>query len=296
MPWEIDYALLTFTTLKKSSYNLPKDISISINSALNLSSELIDWDKSKLPKEYFIEKYKNISTLLEDYPHSSKIYEGDENYGHLNLQKDSISQEIDYYICLCPDQCFDEYLLNYLTQAAQLISNKYFTLTPQISKMWDPTWDVLTHPSYLNIPYHEWDKAINVYDTYHLSYTTENVQISPVNQYKWAGWFDLFNKLAFEELFEIPIEWNGYGGWDNYGMVVATHASKLNIDFQQYCLEGKITFEYSIGSLKTDNIDGFCKYYKNLIHRKDPLLKLQKFNEELPFYIKKQINKINQLK
>ena len=66
MPWEIDYTLLTFQQLKKSKYYLPEDVNITINSALNLSSFLINWDESKLPKEYFIEKYKTLSILLKD--------------------------------------------------------------------------------------------------------------------------------------------------------------------------------------------------------------------------------------
>ncbi len=60
MPWEIDYALLTFTQLKKSKYHLPDNVNITIDSALNLSSYLIDWDESKLPKEFFIEKFPII--------------------------------------------------------------------------------------------------------------------------------------------------------------------------------------------------------------------------------------------
>jgi hypothetical protein len=104
MPWEIDYALLTFTTLKKASYHIPQDVNVSINSVLNLSSELIDWENSRLPKEYFIEKYNNLAVLLEEYQHTPKVYEGSRNYGHLDLQRDSISEEVDYYICVCPDQ------------------------------------------------------------------------------------------------------------------------------------------------------------------------------------------------
>ena len=69
MPWEIDYALLTFTQLKKSKYYLPEDVSITIDSVLNLSSFLINWDESKLPKEFFIEKYNTLSILLKDYTH-----------------------------------------------------------------------------------------------------------------------------------------------------------------------------------------------------------------------------------
>ena len=41
MPWEIDYALLTFTQLKKSSYYISKKHKITIDSVLNLSSKII---------------------------------------------------------------------------------------------------------------------------------------------------------------------------------------------------------------------------------------------------------------
>jgi hypothetical protein len=294
MPWEIDYALLTFTTLKKASYHIPQDVNVSINSVLNLSSELIDWENSKLPKEYFIEKYNNLSVLLEEYQHTPKVYEGSRNYGHLDLQRDSISEEVDYYICVCPDQHFSEYLLSYLIQAVEVVQNKYFVITPQISKMWDSSWDVLTHPHFKNISYSEWDTAVDIYDVHNYQVSVDReVAVVPVNQPKWAGWFDLYNKLAFEELFEIPEEWEGYGGWDYYGITIASNALMLGKDFQQYCLSGEIAFEYSIGSLKTDKVDGFSKYYKKFLDRKDPLIKLGEFNSNLPFYINQQINKLN---
>ena len=132
MPWEIDYAILSFTQLKKSKYHLPDDANITIDSVLNLSSYTIDWNKSKLPKEYFIEKYNQISNLLIDYTHNQKIYDGEELYGHLDLQRDCISPEIDYYMSICPDMYFSEYALAYLIESARIIPNKYFMVTPQI--------------------------------------------------------------------------------------------------------------------------------------------------------------------
>ena len=48
MPWEIDYALLTFMQLKKSKYFLANDVNVIIDSVLNLSSNLINWDQSKI--------------------------------------------------------------------------------------------------------------------------------------------------------------------------------------------------------------------------------------------------------
>ena len=51
LPWEIDYAMLSFTQFKKSKYHLTEDDTIEISACLNLSSYLIDWDNSKLPKQ-----------------------------------------------------------------------------------------------------------------------------------------------------------------------------------------------------------------------------------------------------
>jgi hypothetical protein len=137
MPGDIDYSMLSFMQLKKSKYHLPSDVNITIETVLNLSSHMFDWEKSKLPKEFFTQKYDAISNLLIDYNHNKRIYDGDELYGHLDLQRECILEEIDYYIGICPDMYFSEHLLAYLIEGARYITNKYFVLTPQISKMWD---------------------------------------------------------------------------------------------------------------------------------------------------------------
>ena len=111
MPWDIDYALLMFTQLKKASYYLSPNDTIHIDSTLNLSNSIIDWDTSKLPKDFFIEKYKTISHLLDWSTHTPFIYDGDEVYGHLDSQRNQVSPHIDYYISICPDMYFHEHLL-----------------------------------------------------------------------------------------------------------------------------------------------------------------------------------------
>jgi hypothetical protein len=47
--------------LKKSKYHLSDDDNVTIETVLNLSSYAIDWEESKLPKEFFIEKYNQLS-------------------------------------------------------------------------------------------------------------------------------------------------------------------------------------------------------------------------------------------
>jgi len=295
MPWEIDYALLTFTQLKKSKYYLPEDVNITIKSALNLSSYLIDWDNSKLPKEYFIEKYKTLSILLEDYQHDTFIYEGNEIWGHLDLQRNAIEQKTDYYINICPDMYFSEYLLNYLSLAAQSIPNKYFVLTPQICRMWDQSWEILTHPKFAVGPHYGWEKTTDIFDVdYHLHTSGEEIEITPIDQVKWAGWFDLYSKEFYEDIIRIPEEWKGYGGHDSYSLIISNYIKQIGLDFQQYRLDGQIIFEYSIGPLRTDEIHGFSNYYKNLLVRKDVSGQREEFNKNLPIFIEKKIKQLHE--
>ena len=266
MPWEIDYALLTFTQLKKSKYYLPDDVNITIDSVLNLSSYTIDWNKSKLPKEYFIEKYNQISSLLINYTHNQKIYDGDELYGHLDLQRNCISSEIDYYMSICPDMYFSEYALAYLIESVRVVPNKYFVVTPQISKVGDSDWDEITNSKYVDISYDDYLKV----DTFDIindgKNSTDEVLLYPTQKSKWAGWFDLYNKAFYEELCPFLNEWKGYGPWDLYSLVITNTAKEYGVDFQQYLLKGETIWMYPSGPLLGENIDGFSKYYKDLLY------------------------------
>jgi hypothetical protein len=290
MPWEIDYTLLTFQQLKKSKYYLPEDVNITINSALNLSSFLINWEDSKLPKEYFIEKYKTLSILLKDYNHIPFIYEGNELWGHLDLQRDVIKNNSDYYIGICPDMYFSEYLLSYLVQAAKEIKNEYFVLTPQICRMWDESWEILTHDKYKIGPHYGWEKTVDIYDVDNYLHTeNEEISITPINQNKWAGWFELYNKDFYEDLVRVPDDWHGYGAWDYYGLIICHYAKQKGYDFQQYRLDGQVIFEYSVGPLRTETIHGFSNYYKNFIVRKDISEQRDLFNSKINYYIEEKI-------
>jgi hypothetical protein len=115
MPWEVDYALLQFMQLKKSSLNLYSEDKIYFHIGLNLSSHIINWNESKLPKGYFINKFNTALKMLdwaEDV--NVTIYEGDELWGHLDLEKTQMDPKIDYYMSICPDMWFHEYALFYI--------------------------------------------------------------------------------------------------------------------------------------------------------------------------------------
>lgn len=268
MPWEIDYALLTFTQLKKSLYFLPsKGIEITIDSVLNLSPNYIDWKKSKLPKEYFIEKYNSYSLVLDRfYTHNKKIYEGDELYGHLDLQRECVGKEFTHYMNICPDLYFSETALTTYIQTVPIIKKNFktpnysdhYVIVPEIFQMWDDTWREIVAPEYRHIPNEEWHTA-DVFDIRALKKHKERLAIVDnkdkvglrvVKKFlKWTGWFDLYSKDLYEKIIIPPKNWKGYGPWDLYSMnVVADLYNDHNFKFLEFIVSEKVG-KYSTGPL-----------------------------------------------
>lgn len=287
MPWELDHALLTIDKLKKSIYYIEPTDKIYIDTVLNLSSGIIDWDTSSLPKTYFIEKYKILCDLLnEKFIHKSFIFEGDGVYGHLDLQKTCIQPEIDYYMYICPDVDFSEYLLYYLIESAKQISNKYFILTPQIFKSWDASWDILVNEKFKDIPY---EKCIDVdiHEIKHQCLDLNAPEVKSIDRFKFAGWFDLYNKHFYEELVPVLDEWSGYGAWDFYSINVCNIAKQHGADVQQYILENQVIWFYDVGCLRNFEEYGgdgkFKTLYKNF-------LSLKLGRQEQRLYIDKNLN------
>jgi hypothetical protein len=260
MPWEIDFALISFLQLKKSKYHIDPTVDIKITAVLNMSDYLINWDNTKLPKELFKQKFKDLGALLKDYEYDPVIIEGPEQYGILEMQKNSYEPDVDYYINITQDMYFSETLLSSLIEAAKLVKNKYFVITPEIYKMWDYTWDEITNEKYLNIPYDQWDKA-DIFDIRHdLKTSDQEMYLHPTQRSKWAWWLDLYNKAFYEDFAPVQDDMKGYGAWDWYTLLLTEHAKSKGVDFQQYVLKGQTIYEYPIGPLKAR---GFTGYYKD---------------------------------
>jgi hypothetical protein len=290
MPWDIDYALLMAIQLKKSKYYLPKDINITIDLELNLTSYLYNWEDSQLPKDYFIDKFNTLLLLLNDYNLNTHIYEEDKKYGHLDQQKKIISSDTEYYIGLCPDIYFSEYTLTYMVEAAKQITNKYFVITPQISKVGDSDWDRIVNPKYLDIPYSDYLEV----DVFDIRFNNKNdgqeVGLKTVSPSKFAGWWDLYNKAFYEELCLIQEEWSGYGPWDYYSMIISDYCKSKGVDYQQYLLQGETIWMYPSGPLLKNNTNGFTQYYRDRLKTNDIPNQRKEFENNLNKYINKQIN------
>lgn len=292
MPWDIDYALLMFTQLKKSKYYLPKEVNIVLDIELNLTNYLYNWEESKIPKDFFIDKFNDLLLLLNDYKVNTFIYEGNELYGHLNQQRKIISPDIDYYIGICPDIYFSEYALSYMIESAKQVKNKYFVITPQCSKVGDADWDKIVNPKYLSIPYTDYLNT-DVFDIrYDNKTSNQEIQLESLSKSKFAGWFDLYSKSFYEELCPVQDDWNGYGPWDHYSILIADLAKAQGVDYQQYLLKGETIWMYPSGPLLEKGANGFTQYYRNRLKTNDVPNQRTTFEANIAEYINIGIEKL----
>jgi hypothetical protein len=212
------------------------------------------------------------------------IYEGDELWGHLDLEKTQMDPKIDYYMSICPDMWFHEYALFYIIEAAKQIKDKHFIITPEIHKLWDWTWDELVNDNYQNVSYSDWNKS-DIFEIQSRALGEPYLQLT--SRFKYAGWFDLYSK-DFMELIPIPDDWKGYGPWDYYSMLVSDIAVKNGIDIKEYVLKNQIIFEYHPNKEDKSN---FADYYKDLLSLNKIENQRQVVESKFPHYIQQWTNK-----
>ena len=283
MPWEVDYALLQFIQFKKASQHLSPDDKIYFYIGLNLSSHIINWEKSKLPKEYFKNKFNTLIKMLDWAEEVNNIiYEGDELWGHLDLEKTQIDPKIDYYMGVCPDMWFHEHTLFYIIESAKQVKDKYFIITPEIHKLWDWTWDELVNENYKDILYEDWNKS----DIFEIqSRTLGEPYLQQTTRFKYAGWFDLYSK-DFIKLIPIPDNWKGYGPWDYYSMLISDIAIQKEYNVKEYILKNQIIFEYHPNKEDKGN---FADYYKDLLSLNKIENQREVVESKFPHYIEEWI-------
>jgi hypothetical protein len=189
---------------------------------------------------------------------------------------------------------FSENLLSILIEGSKNVPNKYFTITPQIPKLWDNTWDVISHPNYSSISYKEWNE-LDVYDVrYFNKYQTEEIKLTPTNIHKWAGWMDIYNKNTWNDFWVSHKDWEGYGPCDWYSILLSQYAKdNYKIDFQQYILENQIVCEYEIGPLKNQNLS---KHYKDMLVLNKIPNQREQFESKMQEYLQKGLQQLKDKK
>jgi len=249
LPYEIDELENTLNQLKKASYYLSGKNEWVVDVTLSLSNDLINWNKSSIPKSYFEDKLLKLSAQTDwcakNFQTSTEI-NGCVSQRRFSLNK---NEDADYFIWLDTDIIFEERTLSYLenTMAAVKGVTPYSIITPEIVKVWDTTWDCLVNENFLDKPL-DYQKTNDPYKDSGIKgdVTVESVRNNFQNQprFKFAGgWMtclsgDLVRRIG------VPESFGHYGYEDTFIMWASEKLIEIEgLDIQQFKLKNLIVCE-----------------------------------------------------
>lgn len=239
LPHEIDWFEWQSKQFKLGSYYIEDKIIIDITLNLNL----VDWSKSQLPKQFFIDKFNQIK-LLWDWAETHFIVDEENKcLGCDDKRREAIrSTTADNILYLDSDLLFRSELLSYMIEATKAINHEYYIISPQTVRMWDNSWDVITNKNYLNTP-----ASMEIYyanDPFKIiNNPPENLNLIPINQFKFGGgWFNLLSTKLLK-LTDIPDSFGPYGIDDLYVMICCNIMRQKGYEIQQYILDGMVVIE-----------------------------------------------------
>ncbi len=188
MPKEIELFETFMTQYKRALLYLEDTDKVTIKASLNLNPELTDWDGSELKPEYFISRFEK---LFDGVPNINEIILDNKLMGTTQQKRESIALNYDQFIFVDADIAFPEQLLKYQLEASYLLKDKYI-LIPNITKLWDHTWDILVHDDFKDKPYGYYQQHDPI-DTINQNIENVEVELSPTIKFG-CGMHTLYSK------------------------------------------------------------------------------------------------------
>jgi hypothetical protein len=240
MPYEIDWFEWQAKQLKIGSTYLNSKDKIIVDVTLNLN--LTDWENSQIKKQFFIDKYINILQLFDWCQVISDINEDNTCLGCMDKRRTSAEKynKIDNFIWLDCDIIFLPHTLKILLDSASILDNQYYIISPQISRLWDSSWDVLVNKHYIN---DKWEQN-NPKDPYNtITQDYGDINLKPIPTIKFGGgWFNLISSNLLR-LIKLPDSMGSYGPDDTYIMECSKLLKSKGTDIQQYITENLVIAE-----------------------------------------------------
>ena len=154
LPYEIDDLEKTLNQLKIASNYVSNKTEWVLDVSMSLSDELVNWKKSSIPKQYFVDKFMKLSAHTDWCMKTFRI--SDDIKGCVSQRRFTTLEytEANFFIWLDTDIIFDERTLAYFETILPIVSQQtnYSIVTPEIVKIWDNTWDCLVNEQFINKP------------------------------------------------------------------------------------------------------------------------------------------------
>lgn len=248
LPREIDQLERLCNSLRESYFFVEGEINIILDVTLNLNNYFIDWDKSKITKDFFIKKFKNIEKFNDwTYKNIFEISEDDNCLGINDKRRNSINDNIssDYLMYLDLDVYFPNISLISLVQLLNQLNSDYNIISLETVRLWDQSWDILTNKKYIH-ENHEFFKNLDPHRVNKIAFdnlVNEEISIRNINPIKFGGgWFNIFSKKLLQFI-TIPESLGSYGLDDTFVMMASNYMKQKGYNVNQYVLEGLVCIE-----------------------------------------------------
>src|SRR5579862_3825509 len=261
LPFEIDRFEHQIFELKKNAAHLTEHDNVTIDATLNVNDLLVNWSKSKIDKQYFIDRFNRLKDICGWATAIFDVSQNNECLGVDDKRRTSIrryASSCDNFIYLDNDMFYPNTTLKYIMEAAETVKNKYYIISPQLPKLWEPSWDVLVNENYINLKFE--DSTSEKYTTDQFEVFTADygdISVIPIGTFKMGGgWFNLIssNLLAYTD---IPDSFGPYGLDDTFVIDACRIMKSMNMDVQQYVLKNLVvtqSYQYELHKLYLDHI------------------------------------------
>jgi len=275
LPHEIDQLEQLLIRLKYNSNYLTNGEKILLDIVLNCN--LVEWDTSSLPKSFFINKFSQLEQLAKTWADTQfEVNEDGTIQGCVSHRRKSIEEtKADALLILDTDIFFSHTLLYYIHNAVDVLknTNPYFILTPQITPMWDNTWNPIVADKFKNDNIHFQSR-----DPYKFTQPiSNNVVIKPIDSFKFGGGWATVISTQLAKKIGIPKSLGHYGLEDTFIMYCSSMLKQKGLDVTQYILENEIIVE--------DHLYRFNPYknYLSTINKQEEFKKIayENFEKEL---------------
>lgn len=240
LPHEIDQLEQTLIRLKYNSTQL-EETKILVDVLLNLN--LVEWETSQIPKSFFINKFHQLEQLTKSWAETKfEINEDGMIQGCVSHRRKSLNEtQADALLFLDTDIFFESDFLYYLSLAFNTIkeTQEYFILTPQITPMWDGSWDVLVNDNFKDdgIHFQQRDPYIRVFKSF------PNIKINQISEFKFGGGWATLISTPLAKKIGIPESLGHYGLEDTFIMYCSIMMKQHGIKVDQFVLNDVIIIE-----------------------------------------------------
>ena len=288
MPNEIDDLERLLGDLNKASKHIDgKNYELYL--ALTVDDYLVDWENSKLDKQYFIDRFNKLKPLTEWAGKSTFNHRAD-IMGCTSLRRIAHKECTDatHFIWLDTDIIFDEKVLFYIENSIDILSTTSditkYVIGPECVKIWDSTWDCLVNENFLtkeegyckiNNPFVD----AGEYGDVSLETVINNVPGQPRMKFG-GGWFNCLSKALLDRI-PLPESMGHYGPDDTYVMWASEKINQKEGGMYQFKLKNQVVCENYIYRDRT--------HYDLLIKRID---RKEQFREQANTSFATEINQL----